>query len=73
MHTAIQQFVEIPDVNTKNAAVASINSVLSVEKGTVRNLLIEVKDVISKADAFDGPNQRKLNPLLEKIRIQSGK
>lgn len=73
MFTAIQKFSEIPDINAKNAAISTVNDLLSEESHELRILLIKALRILEDADAFSGPDLQLLSPILNEIRIQSGK
>lgn len=69
MLNAIAVFSEAPDVNTKNAAIFAINRLAAIGNPEWAEPLRAVKKEIDWTDAFEKPDKRKLDSLLDKITV----
>ena len=70
MLTAVRQFVELPDFNTKNAAISAINDLLVIEKCDQNDTLKNIKRIVEQASAFDGPDEEELEPILDQVLVK---
>lgn len=70
MLSAIDWFAQAPDMNSKQAALAAINSFLAEGNGGLGQPVQELKQVVNGADAFTGPGQVELQAALDKVGVQ---
>lgn len=70
MLSAVDWFCQASDMNTKQAALAAINTFWTGANGATRDSVQALKEVINQADAFKGPDQGELQAALDKTRIQ---
>lgn len=70
MLSAVDWFCQASDMNTKQAALAAINTFWTGANGEIRDSVQTLKEVINQADAFKGPDQGELQAALDKTRIQ---
>lgn len=70
MLSAVDWFCQASDMNTKQAALAAINTFWTGANGATRDSVQALKEVINQADAFKGPDQGELQAALEEVGVQ---
>lgn len=69
MITGVTEYLSFHDVNYKTAAVKAVRQFLAYADSVERDAVLQLSEIISASDAFDGPDSIAVTALLDKIGV----